>query len=90
MSVIPEILAPAGGMPQLEAAVRSGADAVYLGSTAMNARASAANFDSGQLAEAVSYCHIRGVKVYLTMNTLLFDSVLRFSALLSVFFAINI
>ena len=70
----PEILAPAGGMPQLEAAVRSGADAVYLGASTMNARRSAANFDDEQLAEAVRYCHIRGVKVYLTMNTLLLDS----------------
>ena len=74
MSFIPEILAPAGGQPQLEAAVRGGADAVYLGAKAMNARASAANFDGEQLAAAVSWCHTRGVKVYLTMNTLLFDS----------------
>lgn len=73
MSIIPEILSPAGGMPQLEAGVRCGADAVYLGAQSMNARRSASNFDDGQLEQAVRYCHVRGVKVYLTMNTLLFD-----------------
>lgn len=74
MSSVPEILAPAGGIPQLEAAVRSGADAVYLGASSLNARCSAANFDDGQLRKAAEYCHIRGVKLYLTLNTLIFDS----------------
>lgn len=68
-----EILAPAGGMEQLIAAVRCGADAVYLGTKNFNARNSAANFDSESLAEAVKYCHARNVCVYVTMNTLVTD-----------------
>ncbi len=70
----PEILAPAGGMDSLIAAVRSGADAVYLGGQGFNARRGAQNFDDDALAQAVRYCHIRGVKVYLTLNTLVTDS----------------
>ena len=67
-----EILAPAGGPESLTAAVRSGADAVYLGAAGLlNARRSAQGFDEEQLAQAVSYCHGRGVKVYLTLNTLI-------------------
>ena len=68
-----EILAPAGGMEQLVAAVRCGADAVYLGTKNFNARNSAANFDCESLAEAVKYCHARNVCVYVTMNTLVTD-----------------
>ncbi len=71
--MIPEILAPAGGMPQLIAAVRCGCGAVYLGAKGFNARRNAANFDEYTLPEAVSYCHARGVKVYVTVNTLIFD-----------------
>lgn len=70
----PEILAPAGGPQQLEAAVRCGADAVYLGTENFNARSSATNFDRAALNEAVSYCHARSVKVYVTMNTLVTDA----------------
>ena len=67
-----EILAPAGGPESLTAAVRSGADAVYLGAAGLlNARRSAQGFDEAQLAEAVGYCHGRGVKVHLTLNTLI-------------------
>lgn len=69
-----EILAPAGSMESLIAAVRSGADAVYMGAKAFSARASAQNFDMGEMKEAIDYCHIRGVKAYLTINTLMFDS----------------
>ena len=69
----PEILAPVGGKEQLEAAVRSGADAVYLGTKNFNARNSAENFDESSLSEAVKYCHARNVKVYVTMNTLVTD-----------------
>lgn len=69
-----EILAPCGGMDSVIAAVRSGADAVYLGSTSFSARAGAENFDSAALKSAVDYCHIRGVKVYLTLNTVVFDN----------------
>ena len=66
-----EILSPAGSPDALIAAVRSGADAVYLGGSAFSARASAKNFSNGALRDAVAYCHARGVKVYLAVNTLL-------------------
>ena len=56
----PEILAPAGGMEQLTAAVRCGADAVYLGGKGFNARRNAANFDDDALAQAARYCRERG------------------------------
>lgn len=72
-----EILAPVGGQKQLEAAVRSGADAVYLGTKSMNARAGAQNFDEEELLRAVCYCHARGVKVHVTLNTLVNDSELE-------------
>ena len=68
-----EILAPAGAEEQLIAAVRSGADAVYLGTKNFNARSSAGNFDETALKQAVSYCHARGVKVHVTLNTLVND-----------------
>ena len=54
----------------LLAAVRSGADAVYLGLRDFNARRNADNFGSLELRAAVEYCHVRGVRVYLTLNTL--------------------
>ena len=69
----PEILAPVGGEEQLIAAVRSGADAVYLGGQNFNARRNAANFAETNLSQAVSYCHARGVKVYVTVNTIVLD-----------------
>lgn len=69
----PQLLAPAGGKEQLIAAVRSGADAVYLGAGAFNARQGAENFKDGSLRDAVSYCHGRGVKVHVTLNTLVTD-----------------
>lgn len=72
-----EILAPAGSFESLVSAVRSGADAVYLGAKDFSARASAQNFSLEELKEAVSYCHIRGVKAYLTVNTLMTDSELQ-------------
>ena len=68
-----EILAPAGSFESVVAAVRLGADAVYLGGQTLNARRGAANFDKTQLLEAVSYCHARGVRVYQTINTVVFD-----------------
>ena len=72
-----EILAPAGGPESILPAVRCGADAVYLGAHKLSARASAQNFDRGQLREAVEYCHARGIKVYLACNTLMFDNELH-------------
>ena len=68
-----EILAPAGSPESLQAAVRAGADAVYLGGGAFSARAFAHNFDDDALREAVRYCHARGVRVHLAVNTLLRD-----------------
>ncbi len=68
-----EILAPAGSMDALRAAVQNGANAVYLGCGMFNARQSAKNFTPEALAEAVRYCHIRGVAVHLTLNTLVSD-----------------
>ncbi|MBQ5323302.1 MAG: U32 family peptidase, partial [Oscillospiraceae bacterium] len=69
-----EILAPVGGKEQLIAAVRSGADAVYLGAKNFNARRNASNFEDFELPEIVSYCHKRGVKVHVVLNTLVMDS----------------
>ena len=68
-----ELLAPAGSMDALKAAVQNGADAVYLGCGTFNARQSAKNFTPQTLAEAVKYCHVRGVQVHLTLNTLVSD-----------------
>ena len=68
-----ELLAPAGSPEALRAAVRAGADAVYLGFGQFNARRGARNFTQAELASAVSHCHLRGVKVYLTLNTLCSD-----------------
>jgi putative protease len=68
-----ELLAPAGSFESLRAAVENGADAVYLGGKAYSARASAVNFTPEELQSALDYCHIRGVKVYVTVNTLLRD-----------------
>ena len=68
-----ELLSPAGGFDSLIAAVQSGADAVYMGFGAFNARRSAKNFTDEEFASAVVYCHLRGVRVFLTLNTLLTD-----------------
>ena len=68
-----ELLAPAGGPESIPAAVRCGADAVYLGQKGFSARRSAHNFDRNELSAAVRYCHERGVRVYQTLNTLALD-----------------
>ncbi len=68
-----ELLSPAGGYDALVAAVQSGADAVYMGFGAFNARRSAKNFTDEDFASAVRYCHLRGVRVFLTLNTLMTD-----------------
>ena len=64
-----EILAPVGSEEMLRAAVYSGADAVYLGFAGFNARTGAGNFDAASLCEAVRFCHARGVRVHVAMNT---------------------
>ena len=71
--VMLELLAPAGSMDALKAAVQNGANAVYLGCGSFNARQSAKNFTPQTLVEAVKYCHVRGVQVHLTLNTLVTD-----------------
>ena len=68
-----ELLAPAGSMEALRAAVQNGANAVYLGCGQFNARQSAQNFTPQTLTEAITYCHVRGVAVHLTVNTLVSD-----------------
>jgi putative protease len=69
----PELLSPAGSPEALRAAVLSGADAVYLGWGDFNARRNAKNFSDEEFAQALTFCHERGVRVYLTLNTLLTD-----------------
>ncbi len=86
-----ELLSPAGSMEALRAAVQNGADAVYLGAGGFNARMGARNFSLDELREAVTYCHVRGAKVHLTLNTLSSDrelpragELIRHAALLGV------
>lgn len=75
-----ELLSPAGSIDALRAAVCNGADAVYLGVESFNARRGAKNFTLDELPEVVRYCHVRGVKVHLTLNTLVADRELRGAA----------
>lgn len=70
---LPELLAPAGSPEALEAALAAGADAVYLGGSAFNARMNAHNFAPDELIAGVRYAHERGGRVYLTLNTLVYD-----------------
>ncbi|EJP6473284.1 U32 family peptidase [Clostridium botulinum] len=66
-----ELLAPAGNIESLYAAVQAGADAVYMGGSKFSARAYANNFNDGDLKNAIDYCHLYGVKVYIAVNTLI-------------------
>ncbi len=66
-----ELLAPAGEFESLVMAVQNGADAVYVGGNMFSARRSAVNFDLAELTRAVDYCHLRGAKLYLAVNTLI-------------------
>ena len=67
-----ELLAPAGNMEALKAAISNGCDAVYLGMQKFGARAYSDNFDFELLKEAVEYAHLREVLVYVTLNTIVF------------------
>ena len=69
-----ELLAPAGNMEALKAAVSNGCDAIYLGMQKFGARAYSSNFDLESLKEAVAYAHLRNVKIYVTMNTIVFEN----------------
>lgn len=81
-----ELLSPAGNEQSLIAAVQNGADAVYIGGSAFSARRFAGNFDNAAMAKALDYCHVRGVKVHVAVNTLILDkempSALRYAAFL--------
>ena len=77
MNNTPEILAPVGSTAQLYAAVRTGANAIYLGTKSFNARRNADNFDSLSLKDAVDYCHSYNVKAYVALNTIVFDKELN-------------
>lgn len=72
-----ELLAPAGNMEALKAAIANGCDAVYLGMQKFGARAYSSNFDEESLKEAVEYAHLRDVKIYVTMNTIVFEDELE-------------
>ena len=71
---MPEILAPAGSMEALIAALHCGADAVYVGGKQFSARSSAANFDTAELAQAAARCHLHGARLHLAVNTLTTDA----------------
>ena len=68
-----ELLAPAGNIEAFKAAIASGCDAVYLGMQKFGARAYSDNFDIDILRDAIEYAHLRDVKVYVTMNTIVFE-----------------
>lgn len=68
-----ELLAPAGNMECLKAAVMAGCDAVYLGGNHFGARAFSRNFSDEEIVEAIKYCHLYGVRLYITVNTLIYD-----------------
>ena len=72
-----ELLAPAGSIAAMKAVIAAGADAVYIGGTRFGARAYAENPEEADLLEAIDYAHLRGVKVYLTVNTLLKEEELK-------------
>ena len=72
-----ELLSPVGDFECLKAAVQNGANAVYLGASDFSARSSAKNFDLDELEEAISYAHLRNVKVFLALNTLIKNSELN-------------
>ena len=68
-----ELLAPAGNMYGLKSAISAGADAVYIGGYAYSARGYAENFSNEEIIEAINYAHLYGVKIYVTVNTLVYD-----------------
>ena len=73
----PELLSPAGNMETLKAAINNGADAVYVGGESFSARAYAKNFDKKELLEAVKYCHLYGKKLYVAVNTIIFENEIK-------------
>ena len=69
-----ELLAPAGNIEALKAAIQGGCDAVYIGGDHFGARAFSKNFNNEEIVEAIKYAHLYGVKVYITVNTLIYDN----------------
>ena len=76
-AALPELLAPAGTLECIRAAINGGADAVYFGGKAFNARRNAGNMDEKEMTEAVALCRQYGVKVYVTLNILIKDEELE-------------
>ena len=72
-----ELLAPAGNLEILKTAIDNGADAVYIGGENFSARAFADNFNNDQIIEAINYAHIKGSKVYVTINTMAHDDEIK-------------
>ena len=72
-----ELLSPAGDFKSLYYAIHNGADAVYLGGKRFGARSYAANFDDEEMVKAIKYAHLYGVKIYVTVNTIIFDDEMR-------------
>jgi len=70
----PELLAPAGNMNSLKAAVLAGADAIYLGGYKFGARTFAGNFNNEEMIEAINYAHLYGIKIYVTVNTIIYEN----------------
>ena len=68
-----ELLIPVGNKECLEAAIKNGADAVYLGGKKFGARALANNFDDNEMVDAINLCHSYGVKIYVTVNTMIYN-----------------
>ena len=90
---LPELLAPAGDFEALLAAVEAGADAIYIGGRSFSARAFAKNFDLDEISLAVKYTHLHGVRLYVTINTLVYDKVNILSVaecLYNIFYRLNI
>ncbi len=73
----PELLSPAGWFDSLVAAVENGADAIYFGVSGFNMRANARNFKASEMEEVADYCHARGVKAYLALNSIIYDNEIR-------------
>jgi len=72
-----ELLAPAGDFETLKQAIHNGADAIYLGGKKFGARKFASNFDEEEMVSAIKYCHLYGVKIYVTVNTMIYEEELE-------------
>ena len=75
---MPELLVPAGSLKTLKYAVEYGADAVYIGGKKFNLRSLGNNFSIDELEEAVNYCHDKNVKIYITLNSIVFENEIPF------------